>query len=243
MIRLSCLTTLALAAVLLSGCEPPGKPQAYEKTESPSKLQNPTMLYAQNCIACHSNGTDKKILAGSLPMNDPLYFSFIPQAKLREIIAKGIPGTSMPAFAQSSGGMLTDLQIDILVARLTSQVAGNPAPLPPYTAALGDPVRGAVAYGVYCASCHGSNGEGGPKSGSVVDPAYVGLVSNQYLRTVVVVGRPDLGMPNWKNYVAGKTMSDQEISDVVAWLASHRIPAGAPAMPTSQLPTSGVKTP
>jgi hypothetical protein len=36
------------------------------------------------------------------------------------------------------------------------------------------------------------------------------------------VGRPELGAPDWRGNVPGKPMSDQEITDVVAWLASHR---------------------
>ncbi|MEO8204597.1 MAG: c-type cytochrome [Chthoniobacterales bacterium] len=241
---LSC-TLLALGIGLLTGCDwsPPGKPQAYERAQSPAKIQNASILYAQNCIACHSNGENKNILAGSLPLNDPTYFAFIPEAKLREVIASGIPGTSMPAFAQSAGGMLTDHQIDILVASISSRKPATPEPMPPYDAAPGDVVRGAAAFGIYCASCHGGDGKGGPKAGSVVDPAYLGLVSNQYLRTIVVIGRPDLGMPNWKNYIAGKTMSNQEVSDVVAWLASHRPAPGSITSPLSQPPTSGVKTP
>jgi cytochrome c oxidase cbb3-type subunit III len=42
------------------------------------------------------------------------------------------------------------------------------------------------------------------------------------LRTLVIVGRPDLGAPDWRNNVPGKPMSSQEISDVVAWLAAQR---------------------
>jgi len=95
--------------------------------------------------------------------------------------------------------------------------------LPPYSAALGDVERGEAAFAQDCASCHGPNGEGVKgKAGSVVDPAYLGLVSDQYLRTVVIAGRPDLGMPGFREYVPGKPMTPEEVSDVVAWLASHR---------------------
>ncbi|HEY7318089.1 MAG TPA: hypothetical protein VIE89_10990, partial [Candidatus Binatia bacterium] len=51
---------------------------------------------------------------------------------------------------------------------------------------------------------------------------YLALVSDQGLRTTVIVGRSDLGMPDWRANVSGQPMSPQEISDVVAWLASHR---------------------
>jgi hypothetical protein len=56
----------------------------------------------------------------------------------------------------------------------------------------------------------------------VVDKAYLSLVSDQYLRTVVIVGRPELGMPGFREYVSGKPMTPEEISDVAAWLASRR---------------------
>jgi hypothetical protein len=56
-----------------------------------------------------------------------------------------------------------------------------------------------------------------------VDPAYLALVSNQYLRTTVIAGRSDEAIPNWRGYVPGHEMNPQEVSDVVAWLAAHRI--------------------
>ena len=56
----------------------------------------------------------------------------------------------------------------------------------------------------------------------MINPDYLALVSDQALRTAVIVGRSDLGMPDWRAYTPGRPMSSQEISDVVAWLASHR---------------------
>jgi len=49
------------------------------------------------------------------------------------------------------------------------------------------------------------------------------LVSDQGLRTIVITGRGELGAPDWRGNVPGKPMSDQEITDVVAWLASRRV--------------------
>ena len=67
-----------------------------------------------------------------------------------------------------------------------------------------------------------AEGKGGEKGASVVDPSYLALVSDQGLRTAVIAGRADLGMPDWRGYVPGHPMNDEEIADVVAWLASHR---------------------
>jgi len=57
-------------------------------------------------------------------------------------------------------------------------------------------------------------------------------VSDQQLRTIVIVGRPELGAPDWRNNVPGHPMSAQEISDVVTWLAAQRpqLPGLANAM-------------
>jgi hypothetical protein len=60
--------------------------------------------------------------------------------------------------------------------------------------------------------------------GSIVDPSFLALVSDQSLRTTVIAGRPDLGKPDWREVVPGHRLTPQQISDLVAWLAGHRQP-------------------
>jgi hypothetical protein len=55
-----------------------------------------------------------------------------------------------------------------------------------------------------------------------VDPSFLALVSDQNLRTTVIVGRPELGAPDWRSDVPGKPMSPDDVSDVVAWLVAQR---------------------
>ncbi len=62
----------------------------------------------------------------------------------------------------------------------------------------------------------------GKQASSIVDGAYLALVSNQNLRTTVIVGRPEMGFPDWRNDLTGKPMSPDDVSDVVAWLAAQR---------------------
>src|SRR5258708_32265494 len=92
--------------------------------------------------------------------------------------------------------------------------SGNPSQ-------TGDARRGAIVYQTYCSSCHGTNGEGG-SAGSIIDPNFLNMVSDQGLRTTVVVGRSDLGKPDWRSNLPRHPMSAQEIDDVIAWLAIHR---------------------
>src|SRR5438046_8947088 len=76
---------------------------------------------------------------------------------------------------------------------------------PPYSSrAPGDAQRDADAYRTYCSSCHGADGRGGSKASSIVDGSYLALVSDQYLRTIVIAGRPELGSPDWRGDVRGR---------------------------------------
>jgi cytochrome c oxidase cbb3-type subunit 3 len=134
----------------------------------------------------------------------------------------------MPAFSQHAGGMLTDKQIDVMTRQMRARWSqpgildgANP---PAYAAtSAGNAQHGESVYRTNCESCHGSQGAGGPKGSAITNDAFLALVSDQGLRTIVITGRPELGAPDWRGYVPGKPMSDQEITDVVAWLASRRI--------------------
>ena len=87
-----------------------------------------------------------------------------------------------------------------------------------------DAQPGEAAYKTFCESCHGPVGRGGRKASAISDDSFLALVSDQSLRTIVIAGRPELGAPDWRGNLPGRPMSDQEITDVVAWLASRRVP-------------------
>jgi len=109
-------------------------------------------------------------------------------------------------------------------SRWSKQGFLDAAAAPSYAPKLaGDAHRGKVAYKTYCESCHSPGGSGGPKGSAIRDDSFLALVSDQGLRTIVIAGRPELGAPDWRGNVPGKPMSDQEVTDVVAWLASRRV--------------------
>ena len=202
----------------------PLRPVTNSQWIPPDKIMDFNVLYAANCAGCH--GAEGKGSA-AIALRDPVYLAIADDAAIRRVSADGVSGTSMPAFAQHSGGMLTDAQIDIIVGGIRSRWARpdalRKAEAPPYAAeGPGDPKRGAEVFGVYCASCHGADGRGGKRASSIVDGSYLALVSDQYLRTIVIAGRPELGAPDWRGDVPGKPMSPRDVSDVVAWLAGQR---------------------
>jgi len=218
------LVLVALMALAATACHSlPGRPRPGPEVVRPDDVLDFNTLYAQNCSACH--GVEGKGGA-SLALADPVYLAIADDATLRKLTADGVPHTTMPGFAHSAGGMLTDRQIDVLVEgmrRWAKPEALQGATPPPYTAeAPGDAQRGTEVYTTFCASCHGPAGKGGEKGSSIVDGSYLALVSDQYLRTIVICGRPDLDAPDWRGNVQGRPMTAQEVSDVVAWLVAQR---------------------
>ncbi|HTZ88831.1 MAG TPA: c-type cytochrome [Alloacidobacterium sp.] len=206
----------------ISGCtQLPGAPKPGVEVPRPGSVLDFATLYGQNCAGCHGNNGRN---GAALDLANPDYQSLVDDATLRKIIANGEPGTQMPAFARSAGGFLTDDQVDALVRGLrtswpvnsgTSHTEETP---PPYSATLkGDVAHGQQVYQTACVRCHQQPSE------NILSPTYLALVTDQTLRTLVIAGRPDIGQPNWTGDIPGHALTDQEVTDVVAWLASQRI--------------------
>jgi len=224
----------ALGAALLSACGTPhGQPHGDAETLAPNEVLEFATLYSENCAACHG---EKGRGGAAIALADPVYLALADDRTIRNVIANGVRGTAMPAFAENAGGLLTNEQVDVITQQIRARWS-KPGILdganPPRYAAKsgGDPQRGQAAYKTYCESCHGPDGHGGPKGSAITNDSFLALVSDQGLRTMVIAGRPDLGAPDWRGNVRGKPMSDQEITDVVAWLASRR--AEVPGQPYS----------
>ena len=126
---------LGALGMLFVGCgAPPGQPRAGSMTPAPGEVVEFAALYAENCAGCHgANGRGGAAIA----LANPVYLAIVDERALRATIADGVRGTSMPAFAQRAGGMLTETQIEALVsARNESFVMalpfGPPRPSAPW---------------------------------------------------------------------------------------------------------------
>jgi cytochrome c oxidase cbb3-type subunit III len=232
----------ALAAMLSAGCgSPPGQPRTISIAPAPNEVVAFETLYAGNCAGCHgSSGRGGAAIA----LANPIYLAVADRESMRASIADGVRGTSMPAFEQRAGGMLTEPQVDALVDGIRSRwsrpgALGGAKPPAYAAAAAGDVHRGETAYRTFCQWCHGADGRGGPKGSAITDDSFLALMSDQALRTIVIAGRPELGAPDWRGVIDGESearaysrpMSEQEVTDVVSWLASHRV--AAPGQPYS----------
>lgn len=218
------LVGLCAIAFLNTGCESSNYPKkpAQEEVLQPQDISDFHVLFAQNCTGCH--GVDGKG-GGSQRINDPLYLAMVPSDELRKVITYGRPGTVMPPFALSQGGKLTSKQVEILVNGIKQNWAKpvdfhgrTPPPYYQQPDAKVDLADGKKIFLTVCGVCHGPRGVIGP----LATPAYLSLASDQYIRTSVLSGKPDWGMPNWQTLKFGHPLSDQEITDVVGYLSSLR---------------------
>ena len=234
---------LACFAAFSAGCEHmPGYPS--QPVRPPSQVLDFTTLFSQNCSGCHgANGQN----GPAIDLANPEYQALVDDATLRRWISGGMPGTEMPAFAQSAGGMLTAAQVNALVAGMRARwsqpgVSGEPTPPPYAQTQKGDADAGEQTYRVRCLACHA------PSHHQITSPDFLALVGNQALRSIIIAGRPDIGQPDWNHLgPAGKPaqpLSPHEVDNIVAYLAGLRDPARAAqaAKDSVAAPASAVST-
>ena len=154
-------------------------------------------LYSENCAACHgANGQN----GPAIDLANPEYQALVDDATLRKWISGGMPGTEMPAFAQSAGGMLTDAQVNALIAGMRKQWSQSEClwldarHRLTHKRKTGDPHRGEQGYQARCAACH--DGISTNRSPARIT---LSLVGDQALRSIIIAGRPDIGQPDWQH--------------------------------------------
>lgn len=217
--KISALAGCVLLLAIMGCSHLPGAPKPGVEVPRPDAIMNFADLYHQNCAGCHGN---YGMNGAAFDLANSTYLNWIDDATLRKIIADGETDVQMPAFGRSAGGFLTDAQIDALIHGMrTEWPAADEKPQgqtpPPYTTALkGDVARGEQVYQSACARCHRESTQ------SITSPTYLSLVNDQTLRTLIIAGRPDIGQPDWEADIPGHPLTDQQVTDVVAWLASLR---------------------
>ncbi len=201
-----------------SGCDRPSASPAVQHVALAGELSTQS-AFDTNCRGCHSQGAE----GAALPLVNANYWKVATDATIIQAISHG-QGRSMPAYLASEGGPFTAEQITSLVHGMRTlwgdgQPGGGGGISPVLTA--GSASAGALVFSTACASCHAGQGT----AGSVVDPMYLRMISDQGLWSAVVYGRSELGMPAWNQAMPGRPtgLSAQEVCDVVSWISSQRV--------------------
>lgn len=233
---------IAAIAVALGACDR-RIPTTWKSPAPPAidSAEGFARLWSTNCAGCHgADGT----LGPARPMNDRAYLAAIDDRALTSVISNGSPpGTLMPGFARSKGGALSDGEIAAIVQGMrrawgasTGSVEPPESPAIPYAVTYGtnaspkgDAARGKVVFDQFCAACHVAPKDMAPPkefAGSVTDPFFLQLVSDQAIRSAIIFGRTDLGMPGARGPFPGAPeearLSARDVDDLVAWFAQRR---------------------
>jgi mono/diheme cytochrome c family protein len=201
-----------------------GPPNDQDELMRPDEVVSFDRLYTQNCSACHGeNGSG----GPAFDLANSGYQALVDDESLKRTITSGMPGTEMPAFGESAGGFLTPQQVAALVAGMRSRwghADQHVTDVPPYSSnAIGAVEHGQWVFQESCSTCHQQVQK------KITDTGYLALVSDQSLRTIVIAGRPDLGQPDYKQVRPGRPLTDQDVSDVIAYL--HSLRSDTPGQP------------
>lgn len=203
-------------------------------------------LFADNCTTCH--GTDASGGAASHP--DPEVDAPWPAPALDNIaaryedseivpdiedfmyqtIARGRPGTPMPAWSTEHGGPMNDFQIEAIITYLLSIQTGEVEEAQAFVGASGEDV-----FQSNCARCHGQDAEGyvGPSLTNVLERYGADLSdpdSASYreaveaIRSTVVNGRYVPGVAPMPPF--GDRLTDGAIDRVIGYLESIQVTGG-----------------
>ncbi len=181
-------------------------------------------LFAMYCSSCHgadglgatvrdpevANRIDvpRELLTPSLRNGDTL--GVASDAFLRHIVARGRPGTSMPAWGEQG---LSDDEIDLLVSFIRRWSVDR-TDVASVSASRGNAGYGRALFRANCSGCHGLEGGGGQVGISLNSPTFLAIASDQFLAATITAGRANTAMPSWRGF------DNREISDLLAFIRS-----------------------
>jgi cytochrome c oxidase cbb3-type subunit 3 len=247
---------VALAVLPLAGCDRIewGKPSAADRPVPPNEVLQFGALFNRNCAGCH--GADGKlgpapplndslfralvpqselerVVSAGRPGTPMPAFAIadggtLTSAQIRVLVnqIKGVPDKDAHEGARDdvrpptspTWGVPKSVNQDT-PSYLSSAAASIPS------AAKREQIRKTV-FNRACAGCHGERGEGGSGAGPINDPVFLALTSDQALRRIIITGRPDLEMPDYRGSDGRdpdfKPLTSEEIKDLVDLLASWR---------------------
>jgi len=208
--------------------------------KTPPQEKEPAGAYRELCARCHGDkGDGNGMIALYL---DPSPRDFTKAAfmnskadtRLLESIAKGVPGTSMPAWERILGAKQQEALLGFIFASFVKEPRRAPKErkipdINPVASGAASIARGESAFVRRCAGCHGRKGDGkGPNSIDILprprnlrNREFVASLSDRRLFDSILYGVQGTAMPPWIDY----GLTPQDVGDLVNFIRSLNQPS------------------
>ncbi len=182
-------------------------------------------LYLENCAICHGEKGDGGM---GIPLSLQSFLDSASEDYLHKSIRLGRPGRIMPSFY-----WMSETDIDRIIQHI-AKWRKSPPPIWSEISFDGDIQKGKQLYLKHCASCHGSNAEGGKGSGlrfsrhrdmPITAPAlsnqgFLYSVPDQMLQHIIINGRKGTPMPDAQSLGLDK----HDVQHLVSFIRSLQQP-------------------
>ena len=165
--------------------------------------------YTKYCAPCHGENLKGYVADHAPSLINQTFLESASDTYLKQSIALGRPGTSMPAYSNKRGGPLDDKLIDGMVAYIRSQGAAAITLAP---VGKGEAARGAAIYNEYCKTCHGDTTIRG-EAMHLANIQFQQSASDSFIRYAIEKGRPGTKM-----LAFGGVLKSAQLDDVVAYV-------------------------
>ena len=174
-------------------------------------------LYDQYCGFCHGYEGEGYLADAANALANQGFLTTATDEFIHTAIVEGRPGTPMSPWGVRNAGPLDDQAVADVVAYVR-QWQTEPSVDVHDRVVEGAAMRGRAAYGAFCKSCHGDEGEGSSFI-SLNNPWFLESASDGFIRYAIEHGRPGTAMPAY-----GGQVSPQTIDDLVVLIRSWAVP-------------------